>query len=137
MPAWSNVWPSNLLDSPVFTISFKTAEDLIEFQKESRATVRVELESSIEDRTSHNVVATLPGESSETIIVSAHHDSVMTPGAVDDASGVSVMLEAAQELSDEELQRTVKFVSLGLKNTVWSGADIMWKGLKGQKCRES
>ena len=65
------------------------------------------------DSISYNVIAILPGESNEVILINAHHDSVVTPGAVDDASGVAVVLEIARVLSDEKLQRTVMFVTFG------------------------
>ncbi len=71
------------------------------------------LNSEIEDRKSHNVIATLPGESEETIIVAAHHDSLTTKGAVDDATGVAVVLETAQRLSDKNISETIKFISFG------------------------
>jgi len=66
-----------------------------------------------ENSTSYNVVALLPGESDEVMVIGAHHDSVLTPGAVDDASGVSVVLEIARVLSTEKPQRTILFVTFG------------------------
>lgn len=111
--AWSNVWPSGSLSVPVFTVSYETALDLAELEEESQVTMRASLDSKVEDRTSSNVIGTLLGKKEETIIVAAHHDSVFTDGAVDSASGVSAMLSVARELSDENLERTVKFISFG------------------------
>ncbi len=62
---------------------------------------------------SYNVMALLPGQSDEIMVIGAHHDSVLTPGAVDDASGVSIVLEIARMLSTEELSRTILFVTFG------------------------
>ena len=60
---------------------------------------------------SDNVVATLPGETNYTVIMSAHYDSVdVSPGADDDGSGVSSVLMAAQVLSSYSFQHTVKFI---------------------------
>ena len=77
----------------------------------------VEMEFSftvkIGSSTSCNVIAVIPGKSEETIIVNAHHDSVLTPGAVDDVSGVAVILEMARLLSKGYLSRPVMFVTFG------------------------
>jgi len=58
-----------------------------------------------------NVVATLPGKTNYTVIISAHYDTVEdSPGADDDGSGVSSVLMAAQILSSYSFQHTVKFI---------------------------
>ncbi|MBS3773004.1 MAG: M28 family peptidase [Candidatus Thermoplasmatota archaeon] len=60
---------------------------------------------------SRNVVATLPGETNNTVIISAHYDSVDdSPGADDDGSGVSSVLMAAKVLSSYSFRHTVKFI---------------------------
>ncbi|MER6949663.1 M28 family peptidase [Nonomuraea sp. NPDC000554] len=51
---------------------------------------------SVRDRvTSHNVVATLPGNSPHLVIVASHHDGPWA-SAVEDASGVALVLAAAR-----------------------------------------
>ncbi len=58
------------------------------------------------------VTGILPGCSDETILVHSHYDS-STPGAVEDASGTSVVLAIAKMLAgipQEERQRTLRFV---------------------------
>ncbi len=60
---------------------------------------------------SRNVVATLPGETNYTVILSAHYDTVEdSPGADDDGSGVSSVLMAARVLSRYSFRHTVKFI---------------------------
>ena len=60
---------------------------------------------------SRNVVATLPGETNYTVIMSAHYDSVDdSPGADDDGSGVSSVLMAARILSSYSFRHTVTFI---------------------------
>ncbi|MFO8132405.1 MAG: M20/M25/M40 family metallo-hydrolase [Thermoplasmatota archaeon] len=60
---------------------------------------------------SRNVVATLPGETNYTVVISAHYDSVDdSPGADDDGSGVSSVLMAAKILSSYGFRHTVKFI---------------------------
>lgn len=68
-----------------------------------------------------NVVATLPGTvSDEEVIICGHYDSVtgtdpMTraPGADDDASGISVVVEAARLMSGSSFERTVRYICFG------------------------
>jgi len=75
------------------------------------------IENVEENLLSCNVVACLPGRSDDIIVVDAHHDSMPTPGAIDDASGVAVVLEIARVLSTENLGRTVLF-------TTFSGEEL-------------
>ena len=58
-----------------------------------------------------NVIATLPGESNYTIILSAHIDTVENaPGADDDGSGVAAVLTIAKALRYYHFANTIKFV---------------------------
>ncbi len=61
---------------------------------------------------SHNVVATIPGKTKESIILTCHHDAPFA-SAVEDASGLSVLLSLAQYFSrrTEKLQRNLVFVA--------------------------
>lgn len=54
--------------------------------------------------TSHNLVIRVPGkDSSHAMILSAHIDSVATPGAMDDGSGSAILLEIAHVLDDNKI----------------------------------
>ena len=65
-------------------------------------------------RTVKVVTGELPGTGDGEILIGAHHDSVyISPGAVDNAVGVAQLLEIATELSDIELESTVKFATWG------------------------
>lgn len=65
-----------------------------------------------------NVVATLPGSVTpeEIIVVGGHFDSTsqdagsLAPGAEDNASGTSLVMEIARVSADREFERTVQFV---------------------------
>jgi len=122
MPPMSEIWP-NPPKAPMVWISGNDAQQLIELLENGQVEVELRLMARTESRMSRNVVACLPGESDEIIVINAHHDSMLTPGAVDDASGVSVVLEIARALSTENLQRTVLF-------TTFSGEEL---GLLGSK----
>ena len=112
LPAVSEIWPDPP-KAPMVWISGSDAQRLIELLEQDEVEVELRLRARIERSTSHNVVAKLLGENEEIIIVGAHHDSVLTPGAVDDASGVAVVLEMARVLSMENLPRTILFTTFG------------------------
>lgn len=74
-----------------------------------------------------NVEATIEGiddSCDEILVFNAHYDSVkISPGAVDDGTGVAAVIAAANALSNFEFNRTIKFVT-------FSGEEI---GLLGSK----
>ncbi len=61
---------------------------------------------------SHNVVASVPGTGEESIILTCHHDAPFA-SAVEDASGLSVILSLARHFSQrtEKLNRNLVFVA--------------------------
>ena len=111
-PPYSEIW-RDPPKAPLLWISDSDAQRLSEFLGQDNVEVELQLKVRSENAMSHNVVALLPGQSEEIIIVGAHHDSVLTPGAVDDASGVAVVLEMARVLSMENLPRTILFTTFG------------------------
>jgi hypothetical protein len=73
-------------------------------------------EYQVQGKLCQNVVAVSPGKdpklSKEIIVVGAHYDSAPnTPGADDNASGVSVLLETARALREHAGRRTLRFVA--------------------------
>jgi hypothetical protein len=72
---------------------------------------------------SANVIATKRGKFDQTVILGAHYDSVrerscddigeISTGAGDNASGVGVMLEVAEILSNYKTLGTIKFIAFG------------------------
>ncbi|MHB1651248.1 MAG: M28 family metallopeptidase [Desulfitobacteriaceae bacterium] len=72
-------------------------------------------EQKIELVNSQNIIAELPGTKADTIILGAHYDSadVNAPGAVDNASGVGVLLELARVLAKEPHEETYQIVLFG------------------------
>ena len=65
-----------------------------------------------------NIIATLEGAHAEKewLLLGAHYDTALgSPGADDNASGVAVLLEAADILSTLKLNRTVQFVAFTLE----------------------
>lgn len=60
-----------------------------------------------------NVTALVPGQTPEAIVVFAHLDSVWSPGADDNASGVAAVLELARVFSATPARATYAFVAFG------------------------
>jgi aminopeptidase YwaD len=77
------------------------------------ATARVRVGGRfIPGRRERNVVADLPGESEETIVVSAHYDSVWRgPGVIDNATGVEGLRRVAERLAGGGHARTLRFIA--------------------------
>jgi len=80
-----------------------------------------------------NVVATLPGtdiNSDQEYIISAHYDShnlTTCPGADDDASGISAMMEAARIMSQYRFPHTIKFIAFDAEEEGYRGSgDYAW-----------
>jgi Iap family predicted aminopeptidase len=77
------------------------------------ATARVRVGGRfIPGRRERNVVADLPGESEEAMVVSAHYDSVWRgPGVIDNATGVEGLRRVAERLAGGGHARTLRFIA--------------------------
>lgn len=71
---------------------------------------------------SQNVVLTIPGQSSQTIVVGAHYDTVLYPGASDNASGTALLLESAQRMLDVDNYYTIVYIFFGAEEVGLLGA---------------
>ena len=72
---------------------------------------------------SANVIAVKPGMSSSVIIVGAHYDSTDDgKGADDNASGVAVMLEVAEQVKNILTPYTIRFVGFGSEEIDLNGS---------------
>jgi len=78
-----------------------------------------------------NVIATLPGKLSKSIVISAHHDSPFgSPGAVDNAAGVETIFRLAKELKESNFKYSIKFISFGGEEPYLLGARYYVRDLK-------
>ncbi len=95
---------------PAVWVGRESAEVVIEHAQRGD---RVCLKSvgTTHDVDSHNIVGTIPGTGDESIILTSHHDAPWA-SAVEDASGLAVLLWLAQHFSREprKLQRNLVFV---------------------------
>ena len=77
----------------------------------ARLVVRGEFLPNRRDR---NVIADLPGEREETVVVGAHYDSVWRgPGVIDNATGVEGLRRVAERLRHRAHPRSLTFVAFG------------------------
>ena len=86
----------------------------------ARLVVRGEFVPGRRDR---NVIAELPGESDEAIVVGAHFDAVWRgPGAIDNATGVEGLRRVAERLVGRKHPRTLRFIAFGAEEIGLLGA---------------
>jgi acetylornithine deacetylase/succinyl-diaminopimelate desuccinylase-like protein len=120
----------NLLNTLAYLTSFddrnsyEVQEQVLDFISneldKAGASIRF-YEYEYSERTWHNLVATIPGNASidpsePHLVVGAHIDTVSgSPGADDNASGVSAIMEAARVLAGSELSMRVDFVFFTLE----------------------
>jgi hypothetical protein len=88
---------------------------------------RVRLRTSgtlVPDRRDCNVIARVPGENDETVVVSAHFDSVWRgPGVIDNATGVEGMMRVAAHFAGHtDLPRSLVFCAFGAEEVGIAGA---------------
>ena len=107
---------------PMVTLGFADAVNLVRHGVER---LKLEVQTTIEDVTGHNVVATLPGASagSRRINISGHYDSVPAGGAAaDNATGAACALEVVRSLSQLELDVTIDFVNFSAEEIGLNGS---------------
>ena len=108
-----------LATPPTAFVSVADAERLQDGMR-ARLVVRGEFVPGRRDR---NVIAELPGESEEAIVVGAHFDAVWRgPGAIDNATGVEGLRRVAERLVGRKHPRTLRFISFGAEEIGLLGA---------------
>ena len=98
-------------------ILFLKKNDFSEFKDQNELKLNLLVQGEIKQFKSFNVIATLSPDTETTheILISAHWDSYLGPGADDNGSGLGVILELANYFSNfkEELPCRLKFVAFG------------------------
>ncbi len=100
--------------------------------------VRLRIVSSSAAGQGWNIIGEREGRRQERLVISAHYDTVLdTPGAIDNASGVSVMLALAERLAAQDLDTGLEFVAFGSEDCAWFGTDAYLSpyGLTGLPAR--
>jgi len=105
-------------DIPAAAITRENGLVLVDQLDEEELTVTLDVNVEQIEKTSYNVIASMkPDEDVDTgqlVTIGAHHDSVPGgPGANDDASGVSAVLELAKIYADYPIDTEVRFITFG------------------------
>lgn len=104
---------------PAVSITRSQGLSLVEQVKNGQVTAHINVTGSgLEEKTSYNVIAKMkPNKNKDTgqvVMIGAHHDSVPNgPGANDDASGVSAVLELARVMANMPIDTELRFVTFG------------------------
>uniref|UniRef100_UPI0008374F5C M20/M25/M40 family metallo-hydrolase n=1 Tax=Oceanobacillus damuensis TaxID=937928 RepID=UPI0008374F5C len=108
----------NSASIPVVAITKDDGESLLEKMESEEVTATIKI-SEITNQTSQNIIAVKepkgkPDNDHDIVYVTAHYDSVpYAPGASDNASGTSVVLELARIMKGYATDKEVRFVFVG------------------------
>ncbi len=111
---------------PVLALPAEEGATLLGLLHSGPVSVRLDVETEQEDRTTWNIVGTKRGtrEPHRVLVVGAHRDTVEgAPGANDNSSGVATALEVAEVLRSAPLPVTVQFVFFGAEEEGLFGSD--------------
>lgn len=98
---------------PVVSVTNDIAELLVK-NAGKKAKLTVTAKSSVSPGSSQNVIATIKGTGPLWMVVCAHCDTAAaTPGAMDNAGGVAVLMEVARQLQGMTPEATIHFVISG------------------------
>ncbi|WP_102273749.1 M28 family peptidase [Cytobacillus massiliigabonensis] len=103
---------------PAVAITKADGLKLVDQLKAKEISVSLDVDIEKIEKTSYNVIATKPAtekkNTGQIVTVGAHHDSVPGgPGANDDASGVSAVLELARLFAKEKTDTEIRFLTFG------------------------
>ena len=71
---------------------------------------------------SQNIILTVPGRSQQVIVIGAHYDTLLYPGASDNASGTALLLESAQRMLHLDNYYTLVYIFFGAEEVGLLGA---------------
>jgi carboxypeptidase Q len=115
---------------PAAATDLATGDRLRDALTEGPVRARLRVENWMERSTAANVLADLPGETDEVIVVGAHLDSWdLATGAVDNGSGSMAVLDLARALA-QHVERTGERPRRTLRFALWMGEEL---GLYGSR----
>jgi len=95
---------------PTAVISYDDAMKLIKYDRKK---ISFTIKQNVYKSLAHNVIATIPGKSSETNIIYlvGHYDTVAnTSGSSDNTGGTSILLTIAEKIKKSDFKRTIKII---------------------------
>jgi aminopeptidase YwaD len=112
------------LDVPNAYLKDVDGERLLEYVGDG---VRVQIDSRRIPTTAEHVIATLPGTGVGRIVISAHIDSRKdSPGALDNASGVTVLMVLAELLAGYAGDPSIEFVPFNGEDNYANPGEMLW-----------
>jgi hypothetical protein len=72
----------------------------------------------------------------EIVVIGAHYDTVGSPGANDNTSGVAAVLALARKYANRETERTLRFVAFVNEEPPYFQTDQMGSSVYAKRCRE-
>jgi len=116
---------------PVLGISGEDGEELLSTLNNGiKITLNFSADTIIKHTESENIIVNLKGKNDKFYIIGAHYDSVDTPGANDNASSVSLLLEMARILSGKKLPVSLKFIFFGAEEIGLKGSEYYAASMK-------
>jgi len=82
---------------------------------------------------SQNVILTIPGRSTQTIIIGAHYDSLRYEGTSDNAAGVALLMENAQRMLAYDNYYTLTYVFFGANEVGILGTFYFYESLSTEE----
>lgn len=128
LPQTGSLRQNKLGEIPAVTVPFEEGELLKRYLKMGKLKVRVTVENESFTNKTSNIVAEIPGKNEdEVILVGGHYDSHdNSPGARDNGSGVTTILELARILASSgvEFEKTIRFVFFGVEELACVGSSF-------------
>ncbi len=117
-----------------------SGDQLVEKQLETEMMVNFQVKRNKIPISTANIVGVLPGETEETVIISAHYDhegmqnGILYPGADDNASGVAALLEIAQAFKKAwhagvRFKKSILFVAFSAEEDGLLGSEYFVRNL--------
>lgn len=117
-----------ITDIPALAITQAEGEKLKAIlDKEEAVKVSMKIDTEVKDSYSENIIGTLYAQKNardaKTVVIGAHMDCVDTPGANDNCSGVTGLLELARASQLLNLNYNIKFVTFGAEEIGLVGSE--------------
>lgn len=126
--------PFPLIEEVGFAVptAYMTAEAGALLATSAGEEVAVSINSEVRASTGEQPIGRLMGTGARRLVVSAHVDAKPeTPGALDNAAGVAVLLAVAELLGDQQLDCTVEFVPFNGEDHVLAPGEVVWLAKNG------
>jgi Peptidase family M28 len=119
-------WEGRPVGYPGVTIEAAAGRELISTMTSGRSvTLRITHRASYVEKQSASVVAVVPGETDEQVVLGAHYDSQAEGPAVwDNGTGIAALLEIARTLASQRLRRTVILIAFGVEEVGLWGSTV-------------